>query len=80
MTKTIDFFGMTFNYEDASGNKSKLIGVLSAAEQAVNALEKLADHHEATNKLDDARSNREYVKVIKGQMITHRLVEKELGR
>jgi hypothetical protein len=54
--------------------------VLSAVEQAVNALEKLADHHEAIKKLDNARSNREYVKVIKGQFICYKLASEALDR
>lgn len=53
---------------------------LSDAEQAINALEKLAKHHDTINKFDDARSNREYIKVIKGQLICHKLVDEALGR
>jgi len=66
--------------ETESGAQVPCSGVLSDAEQAINALEKLAAHHDAINKLDDARSNREYIKVIKGQLICHKLVDEALGR
>jgi hypothetical protein len=78
--KTIDCLGKTFNYEDANGNKSKLIAVLSAMEQAVDALEKLADCHDAADKPLEAHSNSEYIKVLKGQLICHKLVEEQQGR
>jgi len=68
--------------EEKESTKGKCIpepvalrGVLSAADQAINALEKLADHHEAIGKRREAMSNRQYISVIKGQMICHKLAE-----
>jgi len=54
--------------KEARNSNSPLSGVLFAA-----------DHHEATGKLREAHSNREYANVINGQMVCHRLVEEALG-
>lgn len=52
---------------------------LAIVDQAIEALERLAEYHDKTNKVYDAESNREYIKVIKGQQISHRLVEERLN-
>ena len=79
-TKTYDHCFKPLISKTKSGAQVPCNGVLSDAEQAINALEKLAEHHEAINKLSSARSNREYIKVIKGQLICHKLVDEALGR
>ena len=63
----------------ASGSKVPCSVGLSAPAQAIEALEKLAEYWENTGADSEASSNREYINVIKGQVICRKLVEKEKG-
>ena len=53
---------------------------LSAPDQAMEALGRLADYWDEMKMHGEAMSNREYIKVIKGQVICHKLVEEIRGR
>jgi hypothetical protein len=48
--------------------QSNFSGVLSAAEQAVNSLEKLRDHWQAIGRDDNAQINIDQIKTIKWHM------------
>ena len=50
---------------------------LEGPDQAIEALGKLADYWDSVGAYGEAYSNREYIKVIKGQVICRKLVEKE---